>query len=160
MDAYQLLEIAVALSNRLDTHWTLFITVHLALIGGIIYVDRPLHKPEKIIAVLVYTGFAVINYLMMINQVQFLNSLYQDILAFQSHVCCKDSKTLEHIALMAGHSAFKNTIWSIAAIHLVMYVLVVISILNDKARTKLKSQPDKDLNDIADEDENSPENNA
>lgn len=140
MDVYQLLEIAVALSNRLDTHWTLFITVHLALIGGIIYVDRPLHKPEKIVAILVYTGFAVINYLMMMNQVHFMNSIYQDILAFQNHTCCKDSKTLEHIALLAGHSAFKNTIWSIASIHLVMYLLVVISILNDKARTNQKAK--------------------
>lgn len=68
MEMYQLLDIAVSLSNRLDTHWTLFISVHLALIGGIIYVDRPLQKPEKIAALLVYTGFAVINSLMMINQ--------------------------------------------------------------------------------------------
>ncbi len=140
MDVYQLLEIAVALSNRLDTHWTLFITVHLALIGGIIYVDRPLHKPEKIIAVLVYTGFAVINYLMMLNQVHFMNSIYHDILAFQNLDCCKDSKTLEHIALISGHSAFKNTIWSIASIHIVMYILVVVSILNDKARSKPKAK--------------------
>ncbi len=144
MDVYQLLEIAVALSNRLDTHWTLFITVHLALIGGIIYVDRPLHKPEKIVAILVYSGFAVINYLMMINQVHLLNSIYQDIVTFQNDACCKESKTLEHIGVMSGHSAFKNTVWSIVAIHIGMYVLVVISILNDKSRKDTNVQTDEE----------------
>ena len=76
MDWLQLMEIAVSLSNRLDTHWTLFITVHLALIGGIIYVDRPLKRPEKWAAILVYTGFAAINFLMMVNLINFQNSLH------------------------------------------------------------------------------------
>ena len=47
MTPYELLDLALSLSNRIDTHWTLFISVHLALIGGIIYVDRPLAKNEK-----------------------------------------------------------------------------------------------------------------
>jgi hypothetical protein len=37
MTPYELLDLALSLSNRIDTHWTLFISVHLALIGGIIY---------------------------------------------------------------------------------------------------------------------------
>ncbi len=47
MTPYELLDLALSLSNRIDTHWALFISVHLALIGGIIYVDRPLSKREK-----------------------------------------------------------------------------------------------------------------
>ena len=62
MDPYQLLDLALSLSTRIDTHWALFISVHLALIGGIIYVDRPLTKKEKTGAIIIYSGFAVINY--------------------------------------------------------------------------------------------------
>lgn len=136
MNIYQLMDVAISLSNRLDTHWTLFITVHLALIGGIIYVDRPLQKSEKIAAILVYSGFAVINYLMMLNQTNFLNSIYVDIVAFKADPCCQDSATMKHLVRMTELGSFKTTIWSIATIHLAMYVLVVMSILNDKARIK------------------------
>ena len=147
MDIYQLMEIAVSLSNRLDTHWTLFITVHLALIGGIIYVDRPLQKFEKIAAILVYSGFALINYLMMLNQINFLNSLYMDIVTFATDPCCKDSQSVAYISRMQDFGGFKSTNWVVAAIHIAMYVLVIVSILNDKARsteaTSADNQPEE-----------------
>ena len=136
MQIFELLEIAVSLSNRLDTHWTLFITVHLALIGGIIYVDRPLQKSEKIAAIMVYTGFAVINYLMMLNQTNLLNSIYADIIALKNDPCCVDSSTMKHLVRMHEFGSFKTALWSIGLIHLAMYVLVILSILNDKARSK------------------------
>ena len=65
MTPYELLDLALSLSNRIDTHWTLFISVHLALIGGIIYVDRPLFRNEKIAAIIIYTGFALFNFFYM-----------------------------------------------------------------------------------------------
>ena len=133
MDVYQLMDISVSLSNRLDTHWTLFITVHLALIGGIIYVDRPLRGSEKVAAILVYTGFAAVNYAMMQNQITFLNSVNLDIGAFVSQDCCKGFESIAHVARMNEFGSFKTAIWSIASIHLAMYILVVISILTDKA---------------------------
>lgn len=136
MEIYQLLDIAVSLSNRLDTHWTLFITVHLALIGGIIYVDRPLQRSEKIAALLVYTGFAAINYLMMLNQSNFLSSVYSDIIALQNAPCCANSHVMKQILHMSELGSFKTALWSIGSIHLIMYILVAVSILNDKAVTK------------------------
>ena len=136
MDVYQLMDIAVSLSNRLDTHWTLFITVHLALIGGIIYVDRPLQKSEKFAAGFVYSGFAIINSLMMINQVTFLNSVHLDIITFLELPCCKDSHSIAHLAQVTSHGSFKTAYWSIISIHAGMYVLVIASILRDKAQSQ------------------------
>lgn len=133
MQLYQLLDIAVSLSNRLDTHWTLFISVHLALIGGIIYVDRPLQKTEKIAALLVYTGFAAVNFIMMLNQSNFLNSVYADIMVMQNAPCCVNSEIMQHIAQMSENETFTRTIWSLVIIHLAMYLLVCASILRDKA---------------------------
>ena len=140
MSAYELLQIAVSLSNRLDTHWTLFITVHLALIGGIIYVDRPLFKSEKVVAILIYTGFALINYLMMNNQVTFLNNVYQDIIAMSDQACCQNSNTIAYLSKMTAFGSLKSAFWSIATIHAVMYLIVVASILNDKARGQAVKQ--------------------
>ena len=133
MQLYQLLDIAVSLSNRLDTHWTLFISVHLALIGGIIYVDRPLQKTEKIAALLVYTGFAAVNFIMMLNQSNFLNSVYADIMVMQNAPCCVNSEIIQHITQMSENETFTRTIWSLVIIHLAMYLLVCASILRDKA---------------------------
>ena len=136
MDIYQLLDLTISLSNRIDTHWTLFITVHLALIGGIIYVDRPLKKSEKVVAIVVYTGFALVNYSMMLNQVNFLNSLYADIIAMQSNPCCAEMATMEYILSLKNAGGMKTATWSIACIHLMMFALVILSILNDKARVE------------------------
>lgn len=136
MDIYQLLDLTISLSNRIDTHWTLFITVHLALIGGIIYVDRPLKKSEKVVAIFVYTGFALINYSMMLNQMNFLNSLYADIVAMQNKPCCIELATMQHILSLQDSGGMKTATWSIACIHLMMFALVILSILNDKARVE------------------------
>ena len=138
MDIYQLMDIAVSLSNRLDTHWTLFITVHMALIGGIIYVDRPLVKFEKIGAILVYSGFALINFLMMLNQASFLTSIYTDILAMKDQPCCNNLAAMAHVVRMTQFGDFKTTTFSIALIHSVMYLVVLVSIMRDKAQVKVQ----------------------
>ncbi|MBE1299509.1 MAG: hypothetical protein GJ680_06345 [Alteromonadaceae bacterium] len=140
MDWLQLMEIAVSLSNRLDTHWTLFITVHLALIGGIIYVDRPLKRPEKWAAILVYTGFAAINFLMMVNLINFQNSLYIDLIAMKNQPCCEGLASIAYIERLAEFGSFKTTRWSIAGVHLAMYILVTISIINDSVHRKSGKQ--------------------
>jgi len=61
MSAYESLDLYFSIANRIDLQWGLFITVHLALFGGIIYVDRPLRTLEKVGAILLYTGFATVN---------------------------------------------------------------------------------------------------
>lgn len=142
MELDQLMAIAVSLSNRLDTHWTLFITVHLALIGGIIYVDRPLLKVEKLVAVFVYTGFALVNYVMMMNQMMFLKSIYLDIFTFLDKPCCQDLASVQHLVGMSQSSTFTTAMTSLASIHIVMYVLVVVSILTDKSlQAKTEQEP-------------------
>ena len=65
MNAYELLELANNVNNRIDVQLGLFITIHLALFGGIIYVDRPLRTVEKLFGILIYTGFAILNVLIL-----------------------------------------------------------------------------------------------
>ena len=128
MTLYQLLDLSLSLSNRIDTHWALFISVHLALVGGIIYVDRPLLAKEKIVAILVYSGFALLNYLLMRNQTYFLGSIYQQIASIKDQACCVDNLAVKHVLTWLQQNGIKQMLTSILYSHLVMYCLLVTSI--------------------------------
>ena len=56
MSPHELFDLSISIGNRLDIQWGLFITVHMAIFGGIIYVDRPLTRLEKVGALFIYTG--------------------------------------------------------------------------------------------------------
>ena len=142
MTPYELLDLALSLSNRIDTHWTLFITVHLALIGGIIYVDRPLERNEKIITMIIYLGFALINYLMMKNQALFLGSIYQQIDEIKGEACCVGNHVIQYIVSLYQYKTPDKMIISILVAHVVMVVIVAISIVYDQAVPKNDS-PEK-----------------
>jgi len=134
MTPYQLLDLAISVSNRIDTHWTLFISVHLAIIGGIIYVDRPLKSTEKVAAILVYTGFAVINYLMMYSQANFLSSIHGQIASMKELGCCNNNLVVDHIARRFHVNSISKTIMTLSGVHLAMYTLIILSLAFDKAR--------------------------
>ena len=132
MSPYELLDLALSLSNRIDTHWALFISVHLALIGGIIYVDRPLSKKEKSGAIVVYSGFALINYYMMKAQATFLGSIYQQIDAIKDNACCQGNAVIDHIISLHKQNSAEITVFSIVAVHVVMLLVILLSIVFDK----------------------------
>lgn len=134
MSLYELLDLAFSISARLDTHWSLFITVHLALIGGIIYVDRPLTKNEKIGAILIYTGFAIVNYFVMNNQVSLMASLYAQIASLKNDVCCTDSQVLNHVISLAENQYSGKMRIFVLLTHVAMFLVVLLSILYDKSK--------------------------
>jgi len=132
MTPYELLDLALSLSNRIDTHWTLFISVHLALIGGIIYVDRPLARNEKFAAIIIYSGFALVNYFMMKNQALFLGSIYQQIFQMKEQACCLDNSVIEYVVGLHEWDSASKTLTSILATHIVMYIILMLSIFYDR----------------------------
>ncbi len=136
MTPYELLDLALSLSNRIDTHWTLFISIHLALIGGIIYVDRPLLRNEKIAGVVMYTAFAVLNYIMMKSQAQFLGSVYHQIFEIKDQYCCTNNRVIDHVVYMYELGSTSKAIISITIAHIAMYVLLTISIVYDRTLSK------------------------
>ena len=79
MTLYELIALSSSIGFRIDAQWGFFLTVHMALFGGIIYVDRPLRKTEKVIAIFLYSGFAFINYFVLSNQLALLQHIYIEI---------------------------------------------------------------------------------
>lgn len=74
-----MIELSQGIGYRIDAQWGFFLTVHMALFGGIVYVDRPLRKMEKIVAIRLCTGFAAVNYLMLSNQLDLLQTIHTEI---------------------------------------------------------------------------------
>ena len=136
MTPYELLDLALELNDRIDLHWTLFITVHLALIGGIIYVDRPLVRAEKVVAILIYTGFALINTMMMNNQIEFLDHIYQEIYLIKDDACCISSAIIHYVASLYESNFSAQNRMMVSVVHLAMFFIVILSILYDKALPK------------------------
>ncbi len=138
MTPYELLDLALSLSNRIDTHWALFISVHLALIGGIIYVDRPLSKREKLGALAVYSGFALINFYMMKAQATFLGSIYQQISNIKDDICCKNNAVIGHVIDLYQMKSAEMLELSILIVHTLMLGVIFLTIIYDKKLNKTK----------------------
>ena len=127
MSPAELVENALEIGNRVDVQWGLFVTVHLALLGAMAYLDQPLHKVEKTVAVLVYGGFAAVNFAQMHSQLELLNAVYLDV-----HRLALDGSTLEIIKRMsadhlAGRHRYSELVVNVS--HSLMAILVVMAIV-------------------------------
>ncbi len=136
MGLYESLDIAQAVSGRLDVLWGFFVTVHLAILGGIIYVDRPLRSSEKLVAILLYAGFALMSFKGMMFQLQILSHLFRDIVSFKTLPCCGDIAIIDlHISLLeAGY--FTSVRWVALGAHVAASLVVVLLIIRDQARAR------------------------
>ena len=139
MTPYEFFDLSISIANRLDIQWGLFITIHMAIFGGIIYVDRPLTRSEKVGALIIYTGFAVINYLITRNLFDFFTSANQDVARYATDACCRDSLLIKQVVARVEGPGYRITQNVLLLSHLVMAVLVTLSVIFDKQVTVLVS---------------------
>jgi len=138
MSAYETLDLYFSIANRIDLQWGLFITVHLALFGGIIYVDRPLRTPEKSGAIILYIGFATVNYFVMSSQFNLMNHLHIDISALSTDDCCKQLRIIQQLALEHKNNRLEISNIVLNASHGVMFALATASIIFDRALSNIE----------------------
>jgi len=129
MTVYELLDIALAIGNRIDMQWGLLITVHMAIYGGIVYIDRPLRIAEKIGGVTIYTLFMILNYRIMRLQMDFLQNSFGEISKLSSHDCCKENQLVGYIIADVASGRFLLSDLILAGGHVLLSVLVVVSIV-------------------------------
>jgi hypothetical protein len=131
MALFELIELTQNIGFRVDAQWGFFLTVHMALFGGIIYVDRPLQKTEKIVAIGLYSGFAVVNYLMLSNQLALLRVMYGEITTrFQS----EPSALVQYYVERSNADWFSKADLYSLIVHSLMLVIVVTTVIFDKKR--------------------------
>ncbi len=103
----------------------------MALFGGIIYVDRPLRKTEKIAAIALYSGFAFVNYMMLSNQLELLGTMYGEISSkFQQD----NSSLVRYFVERSSAGWFDKADFYSKVVHGVMMVIVVLTVIFDKKR--------------------------
>ena len=131
MDLFSLIELTQNIGFRIDAQWGFFLTVHMALFGGIIYVDRPLRKTEKIVAIALYSGFAVVNYMMLSNQLEMLQLLYYEI---NSNFQASESLLVAFFTDRSKGDWFSNANFFSKVLHIVMLIIVVLTVIYDRKR--------------------------
>ncbi|MDJ0748191.1 MAG: hypothetical protein QNJ11_01845 [Woeseiaceae bacterium] len=132
MTLYELFDVALSVGNRIDVQWGLFVTVHLAIFGGIIYVDRPLRLPEKVGAMAIYAAFAALNFRVMRLQMDLMQHAYQEIALFITEECCADNLLVEFVATDVESERFALADSIVVGGHSIMALLVAVSIVFDK----------------------------
>lgn len=134
MTFYELIDVAQSVAARIDVQWGFFLTMHMALLGGIIYVDRPLSTTEKSLAIFLYSVFAVMSFRMLRLQQSLLEKAYADIVALRNDACCTDSNLMDFYVAEVN-AVFGERIFYVAiGLHLLAFVVVVLSIITDRAR--------------------------
>ncbi|MEM8681977.1 MAG: hypothetical protein AAGF72_01020 [Pseudomonadota bacterium] len=141
MSVYELFDIATATANRADLQWGLFITIHMALFGGIVYVDRPLKRTEKAATLVIYFGFAAINYLLTRSLLEFVHLANLEIAKFATDPCCVDNLLVESIVERVEGPAFDIGGNILIVSHGVMAVLVMLAVVFDKSLTDFVKKP-------------------
>jgi len=79
MTEYQIVDLVLQVTAKQDALWAVFFSVHMAIFGGIIYVDRPLQRTEKTFAIAAYLIFALLNYVAVRAGQRLLSALRADL---------------------------------------------------------------------------------
>lgn len=150
MTLYELLDLSMGVGSRIDVQISIFITVHLAIFGGVIYVDRPLQFREKIGSIFIYSVFAMLNYRIMNNQLDLSLQLATEIAKLAEAADFSNNGLVLHSAQELASGIFDWRYVMLGAGHLVFYVIVVLAIVFDEALSNKgqgsgsnKDQPDK-----------------
>jgi hypothetical protein len=133
---YELVDLATSVDSRMDIQISIFITVHLAIYGGIIYVDRPLLIQEKIGSLIIYTIFAILNFHIMQNQLDLFVSISMEIAKLASGDCCSDNELVQMMTTDYENGRHRINAVMMWVVHLAFYFLVVVSVIPDRALSK------------------------
>ena len=131
MTLFELIDLSQSIGFRIDAQWGFFLTVHMALFGGIIYVDRPLKKTEKVVAIMLYFGFALINYLMLAGQLELLQIISHQI---YEQLQAAESPLREFYARRSNAAWFDKASAYSVLVHGLMLVIVALTVVFDGKR--------------------------
>ena len=134
MTPYEVVDVTLSIAGRMEMQWGLFITVHMALFAGIIYVDRPLRVPEKWGAMILYSGFAAVNYLVLAKQLGMLEGTFREAARLLTTPCCGDNQILIYMTQELAEGRLSHVDGLLLLIHGLAFVLVLLSIVFDRAR--------------------------
>lgn len=129
MTAYEVIDLLHSIANRVDVQWGLFITIHMALFGGLIYIDRRIKFREKILAAILYSGFAYLNYEVVLAQFEQLLAAYLQVAELATEPRYKDNILVQHFAGRVETLSDLPFEMLAIGIHLILFALVILSLI-------------------------------
>lgn len=138
MQAYELVDLAINAQLRVDTSWLLFLTINSTIIGGIILIQRTFSLLEKSVTVLIYLIVIGLNYMITINAVRLLGSIYSDLGKFDFDAVEPGYDVLEQIATIFNNNVLWNEPQLIVGIYIGGVILSVVAIIFDEKLTRTK----------------------
>ena len=125
------------MGTRIYVQLTIFITVHLAIFGGIIYVDRPLQFNEKLGGILIYSIFAFLNYRIMDGQIEQMYTVSVEIASLATDPVLATNGFVQIAVRDMDSGLFLRRNGFLIGGHILFYVIVLLSILFDKALSNM-----------------------
>lgn len=128
MTEHQIIDLILVLSTKQDALWAIFFSVVMAIFGGIIYVDRPLKRAEKLFAIIAYLIFSVMNFVSLRAGQRLMDTLRSDLVDLKQ----SQGSQSQTAALMETSSAlmlFQQNLTLL--VHLFAAVIVISAIALD-----------------------------
>jgi hypothetical protein len=133
MTEYEIVQLYIDVATKQDAIWAIFFSVHLALFGGIIYVDRPLRRGEKCFAVLGYLIFAILNFSTVRGGQKILENLLSDAALIKASAA-SSGKTIGHLDYLLNSSDFLYREPVTIGIHVIVAAFAIGAIIFDRPR--------------------------
>lgn len=130
MSPFEIINIAQSTGERLDAQWAMFITVHLALLGAIIYIDRPLRRLEKLGFVAIYGAFAIFNYRVTLRHRDLLERCAEQLSQIGQG---KADLVMGYFSDLDESGHFAQAELTITGLHLFAMVVVLLAVVFDRA---------------------------
>ncbi|MEZ5997950.1 MAG: hypothetical protein R3B98_04590 [Hyphomonas sp.] len=124
------IDIALHTGDRLDTQWGLYISVHMALFGAILYVRRPLGLAEKIIGIGLYAIFGFYSLRIILSLRDLLERTAHQIHALQLAGPARDDRVLAYFTSLSSSGHLATGSLSIVAVHVIAFGLVAWVLLS------------------------------
>jgi hypothetical protein len=110
MNGSTLLETWLSAGTGIDSLWSMYIVVHLGLFWFFFLVHRPLMIAERLLAVLAYLGFTLINGKALINAYIFYEAIRRDLIARFAREFASAPETLS-VLNGTSYASHDNIIW-------------------------------------------------
>lgn len=137
MSEYQIVDLFLNISTKQDALWAIFFSVHMAIFGGIIYVDRPLKRNEKVFAIAAYLVFAMMNFISVRAGQRLMAALRADL----ENTVVDENALSETALLFVTASGFETYVQSITvAVHLLAALMAIGAIVFDRERGPRKGE--------------------
>ncbi len=139
-----LMDALMSVSAKLDNLWSMYIVVHLGILWFLFLVHRPLLLAERMIALIAYGGFVVVNSRALMHSYALVESLRSDLVTQFGQELAQVPETMQFMSARAAGTHPQGAEDLIMISHGVALVIVALLIIfrNSMIRHYYKLYPE------------------